>query len=346
MAPRALKRTGIVAGVAAGAVGLAYATERALVARLRHREDPDAGLPLVPEYDAMPRPRQSRRRHDLHHLAGRRAAGGVLPRGHALVARLGEAVRVVPRRRVPRGGLRLPRARRVGGRRHRPLDRQPGRRPSQRARGARPARRGAGRALDGRDGGAGLRHPSPGRAARARVRVGAAVDLVAQPGERRPPRARGARTARRASVPTSPRSCVPATSGSCWHGSASATTRTRATSRRPARCSRRAAVTRPAPPPPRCSASTSPRDCRRSTCRPSCWWGAPTRSTPPRDSRRIVDLVPGARLVEYPGAGHMLMYERTEAVDALDHGVRAPVPGRRRRRRRARRELRRLGRLT
>jgi pimeloyl-ACP methyl ester carboxylesterase len=53
MAARALKRTGLVAGVAAGAVGLAYATERALVARLRHRADPDAGLPLVPEFDAM-----------------------------------------------------------------------------------------------------------------------------------------------------------------------------------------------------------------------------------------------------------------------------------------------------
>ena len=30
--------------------------------------------------------------------------------------------------------------------------------------------------------------------------------------------------------------------------------------------------------------------------------------TPPRDSRRIADLVPHARLVEFPGAGHMLMY--------------------------------------
>jgi pimeloyl-ACP methyl ester carboxylesterase len=39
--------------------------------------------------------------------------------------------------------------------------------------------------------------------------------------------------------------------------------------------------------------------------------------TPPRDARRIADLVPGARLVEYPGAGHMLMYERTDEVDAL-----------------------------
>ena len=39
--------------------------------------------------------------------------------------------------------------------------------------------------------------------------------------------------------------------------------------------------------------------------------------TPPRDSQRIADLIPGARLVEYPGAGHMLMYERTDEVDAL-----------------------------
>ena len=53
MAPRALKRTGLVAGVAAGAVGLAYAGERALVARIRHRDDPDAGLPLVPAFDVM-----------------------------------------------------------------------------------------------------------------------------------------------------------------------------------------------------------------------------------------------------------------------------------------------------
>ena len=39
--------------------------------------------------------------------------------------------------------------------------------------------------------------------------------------------------------------------------------------------------------------------------------------TPPRDARRIAELVPGARLVEYPGGGHMLMYERTDEVDAL-----------------------------
>ncbi len=39
--------------------------------------------------------------------------------------------------------------------------------------------------------------------------------------------------------------------------------------------------------------------------------------TPPRDARRIAELIPGARLVEYPDGGHMLMYERTDELDAL-----------------------------
>jgi non-heme chloroperoxidase len=51
VAQKALKRTGLVAGATAGAIGLAYATERALVARLRHRDDPDAGDGLIPEFD-------------------------------------------------------------------------------------------------------------------------------------------------------------------------------------------------------------------------------------------------------------------------------------------------------
>ncbi|MFI5053375.1 MAG: alpha/beta fold hydrolase [Acidimicrobiia bacterium] len=46
-----LKRTGLVAGVTAGVVGAAYATERAVVARIRHRDDPDAGSPLTPVFD-------------------------------------------------------------------------------------------------------------------------------------------------------------------------------------------------------------------------------------------------------------------------------------------------------
>ena len=46
-----LKRTGVVAGIAAGVVGAVYAGERAAVARIRHRDDPDVGDPLVPEFD-------------------------------------------------------------------------------------------------------------------------------------------------------------------------------------------------------------------------------------------------------------------------------------------------------
>ena len=39
--------------------------------------------------------------------------------------------------------------------------------------------------------------------------------------------------------------------------------------------------------------------------------------TPPRDARQIATLIPGAKLVELPGAGHMLMYERADEVDQL-----------------------------
>ena len=39
--------------------------------------------------------------------------------------------------------------------------------------------------------------------------------------------------------------------------------------------------------------------------------------TPPRDSRQIASLIPEANLIEFPGAGHMLMYERAAEVDQL-----------------------------
>jgi pimeloyl-ACP methyl ester carboxylesterase len=39
--------------------------------------------------------------------------------------------------------------------------------------------------------------------------------------------------------------------------------------------------------------------------------------TPPAESRRIAQLVPGARLVMFEHAGHMLMLERTAELDAL-----------------------------
>ena len=42
-----------------------------------------------------------------------------------------------------------------------------------------------------------------------------------------------------------------------------------------------------------------------------------TRSRPLRQSREIAELVPNARLEEFEGAGHMLMYERADDVDKL-----------------------------
>jgi pimeloyl-ACP methyl ester carboxylesterase len=39
--------------------------------------------------------------------------------------------------------------------------------------------------------------------------------------------------------------------------------------------------------------------------------------TPPRDARLIASLIPDADLVEFTGAGHMLMYERADEVDQL-----------------------------
>jgi len=48
---KALRGAGVVAGAAAGLAGVAYAVERAVVAGVRRRPDPDAGKPLVPPFD-------------------------------------------------------------------------------------------------------------------------------------------------------------------------------------------------------------------------------------------------------------------------------------------------------
>jgi non-heme chloroperoxidase len=50
-AGRALRGAGVVAGAAAGLAGVAYAIERAVVAGVRRRPDPDAGKPLVPPFE-------------------------------------------------------------------------------------------------------------------------------------------------------------------------------------------------------------------------------------------------------------------------------------------------------
>jgi pimeloyl-ACP methyl ester carboxylesterase len=39
--------------------------------------------------------------------------------------------------------------------------------------------------------------------------------------------------------------------------------------------------------------------------------------TPPRLGRAIAAAIPGARLVEVPGAGHMLPYEEPDLLTAL-----------------------------
>lgn len=45
--------------------------------------------------------------------------------------------------------------------------------------------------------------------------------------------------------------------------------------------------------------------------------GEQDRLTPPRYAKALAATLPGARLVVWPGAGHMLMYERREALDDL-----------------------------
>jgi pimeloyl-ACP methyl ester carboxylesterase len=39
--------------------------------------------------------------------------------------------------------------------------------------------------------------------------------------------------------------------------------------------------------------------------------------TPPAQARLIARLIPGARLEEFPGGGHMLMLVRTELLDKM-----------------------------
>ena len=317
MAPRALKRTGIVAGVAAGAVGIAYATERALVARLRHREDPDAGLPLVPEFDAM-RVLDSHDGGTIYTICRGDGPPVVFCHGVTLSSR----VWAKQFESFPAAGFR---AVAFDSRGHgESMAGDTGHSIDNLADDLRSVLEG----LDLRDvvlvghsmGGMAvqafaIRHPDVLHERVCGLR--AAVDLVAQPGERRPPRARGARTARRASGPDLGAFMRPRNLGfllaRIGFGDDPHPSHVEATREMLAACSRD--TTR--------AAATALLSLDLTAGLPSIdvptlvLVGTADALTPPRDSRRIADLVPGARLVEYPGAGHMLMYERTEAVDAL-----------------------------
>ena len=115
---RGLKRTGSWPAWPPAPSALAYATERALVARLRHRDDPDAGLAPRPRVRRHARPRQPRRRHDLHDLAAATGRRSCSAHGVTLSSR----VWAKQFESFPAAGFRAvafdsPRARRVGGRR-------------------------------------------------------------------------------------------------------------------------------------------------------------------------------------------------------------------------------------
>ena len=160
MAPKALKRTGLVAGATAGAIG-SRVRDRACAGRRacatatipmpasrwspcstrRASSTATTAAPSTPFPGVRDRSSCSATASRSRRACGRSSSSRSRPPGSAAVAfdsrGHGES----------RGG------------RHRPLARQPRRRPAHGARSARPARRRSRRPLDGRDGGAGVRHP-------------------------------------------------------------------------------------------------------------------------------------------------------------------------------------------
>ena len=327
-----LKRTGLVAGVAAGVVGAAYASERAVVARIRHRDDPDADAPLVPTFDEAQVVDGARRRPRCTPSVAARAADRVRPRRDVDLARLGQAVRVDPRSRVPRRGVRLPRPRRVdSGESGHSVD------------NLADDLRSVLEALDLHDailvghsmGGMAVqafavRHPdvsATGSAAWCSMST-AARNLVSDSR-----RVRGAvervtgLTPDFAAFDASAQPRVPA--------------RPRRVRQRPARQSRRgdppdagvglardAARRRPR----HCSRSTSPTTSRRSRRPTLVLVGTADALTPPRDSRQIAELLPNARAGRVPGRGpHAdVRAHRARSTTCIVEFAARPMPRRRR----------------
>ena len=316
MAPRALKRTGLIAGVAAGAVGLAYATERALAARIRHRDDPDAGLSLVPEFDAMRvldshdggtiytitrgdgppivfchgvtlSSRVWAKQFDAFPAAGFRAVA-FDSRGHgeSIAGDTGHSLdNLADDLRTVLEGLDLDDVILVGH-----------------SMGGMTVQAFAIRhpdALHERVRGLVLQSTAAHNLVSDARRVREAIERVSRVGPDlgtfMRPRNLGFLLARigfgddpHASHVEATRQMLAACSRETTHEAVSAVLRLDLTDGLPS-------VDVPA----------------------LVLVGTADALTPPRDARRIVELLPDARLVEYPGAGHMLMYERTEEVDAL-----------------------------
>ena len=239
--PRALEaRPGVVAGVGRAVRSAPrYAPSAAVVARLRHADDPDADSPLVPHVRRRGAYLDS---HDGGSSTRSAAATGppivFCARRHALVAGLGEAVRAAARRRASVAVAfdhRGPRRFRMSAT---PVTRSTNLADDVRTvlEAPRPPRRDPRRPLDGRHGAAGVRDPHYPDVAAERVRGhGADVDVVATdlvsdcPARAGCARCRAPHRRRARSSPTC--DAPAATSASSSPASASATTRIRATSR-------------------------------------------------------------------------------------------------------------------
>jgi non-heme chloroperoxidase len=313
---RALKRTGVVAGVAAGALGLAYAGERALVARIRHRDDPDAGRPLVPEFDAA-RVFDSHDGGTIYTITRGEGPAIVFCHGVTLSSRVWAKQFDV----FPAAGFQ---AVAYDARGHgESTTGDTGHSLDNLADDLRTVLEGldlhdailVGHSMGGMTVQAfAIRHPD---VLRARVRglvlqSTAAHNLVSS--------ARRVREAIERIVGIGPsfgtimgQRNLGVLLARIGFGDDPAPSHVEATRQMLAACSgetTREAVGALL----RLDLTAGLPDLRLPTL---VLVGTADALTPPRDARRIVELVPGARLVEFPGAGHMLMYERSDDVDTL-----------------------------
>ncbi len=150
---------------------------------------------------------------------------------------------------------------------------------------------------------------------------------TAQPGdrriscsrERRPPRSTG---------PSSSDSAATLATGSRWLGTTSAPSPVEVTWWPPAPLASRAPSGDGAASPADCSASTSPTLLPAIRLPVLALAGSADRVVPPGESAQVADLIPGARLQVFEGAGHMLPMERSAEVGDLILRLAKDVDGR------------------